>query len=101
MAFNVNAARAQRLAARGEVWPFELDGTTYELPNELDESHLDALKESDGGAIATLRILLGDAVHAELKANHKLTIADYAAILDAYNKDNAITVGEDSGSSDS
>jgi hypothetical protein len=101
MAFNVNAARAQRLAARGERWSFELDGETYELPNELDEAHLDALKESDGGAIATLRILLGDEVHADLKAKHKLSIADYAAILDAYNKDNAITVGEDSGSSDS
>jgi hypothetical protein len=100
MAFDVLAARAQRLEARGERWPFVVGDDTYTFPTELDDEHLDALEKSEGGnvAINTVRVLMGDEAYADMRAKYKLSIADHAAILDAYNRENAITVGEDSAS---
>ena len=44
-AFNVNAARAQRLEALGLTWDFEVDEETFSLPTEIPHRSAKALAE--------------------------------------------------------
>ncbi|GGR73584.1 hypothetical protein GCM10010252_10190 [Streptomyces aureoverticillatus] len=94
-AFNVNAARAQRLEAVGRAWSFELDGDAFELPTELTRAvarQLRALDDNDVDGL--LELLLGEAQFARF-ARHETTMQDIAAILDAYGKETGLGLGED------
>ncbi|MEO3787654.1 hypothetical protein ABGB12_30380 [Actinocorallia sp. B10E7] len=94
MAFNVNAARAQRLEALGRAWEFEIDGETFSLPTELPRRvtrQLQALDDNDIDGL--LQLLLGNAQYDRF-AEKDLTIQDVNAILEAYGQETGLTVGE-------
>jgi hypothetical protein len=94
-AFNVNAARAQRLEALGRTWSFDLDGETFELPTELSRSTAKALRRLDDNDIdGLLRLLLGEQQFERFNA-YDVTMQDVAAILEAYGKETGLGLGED------
>jgi hypothetical protein len=99
--YNVNAARAQRLEARGERWEFEVDGEPFWLPVELPRqvvSDLAALDPSDMDGLLTL--LLGEEQLKRLD-EHSLSVQDIQALLEAYGRDTGMTLGESSASTGS
>ncbi|MFD9906369.1 hypothetical protein [Streptomyces sp. NPDC059063] len=94
-AFNVNAARAQRLEALGRTWSFELDGDTFELPTELTRATARQLRALDDNDVdGLLALLLGEGQFARF-TRHETTMQDVAAILDAYGKETGLGLGED------
>lgn len=94
-AFNVNAARAQRLEALGRNWSFDLDGETFELPTELTRATAKALRRLDDNDIdGLLRLLLGERQFERFNS-HDVTVQDVAAILEAYGKETGLGLGED------
>ncbi|WP_030678237.1 hypothetical protein [Streptomyces sp. NRRL B-1347] len=94
-AFNVNAARAQRLEALGRTWAFELDGDTFELPTELTRAVAHQLRALDDNDVdGLLALLLGEQQFARF-ARHETTMQDIAAILEAYGKETGLGLGED------
>lgn len=94
-AFNVNAARAQRLEALGRAWSFDLDGETFELPTELTRATAKALRRLDDNDIdGLLRLLLGERQFERFNS-HDVTVQDVAAILEAYGKETGLGLGED------
>lgn len=94
-AFNVNAARAQRLEALGRSWSFDLDGETFELPTELTRATAKALRRLDDNDIdGLLRLLLGERQFERFNS-HDVTVQDVAAILEAYGKETGLGLGED------
>jgi hypothetical protein len=98
MAYNVNAARAQRLEATGERWEFELDGETFSLPTELSRAvvrELAALDPSDLDGL--LAAMLGPEQFQRFGAHHT-SVQDIQALLEAYGKDTGMALGEDSAS---
>lgn len=98
MSFNVNAARAQRIEARGDKWLFEVDSEKFSIPTELKRSTLRRLRDAKGEDLdELLKILLGEGQAARLD-KHDLSAQDIAAIMKAYGADTGASVGEDSGS---
>ncbi|WP_225847912.1 hypothetical protein [Streptomyces sp. HPF1205] len=94
-AFNVNAARAQRLEALGRSWSFDLDGESFELPTELTRATAKALRRLDDNDIdGLLRLLLGERQFERFNS-HDVTVQDVAAILEAYGKETGLGLGED------
>lgn len=94
-AFNVNAARAQRLEALGRAWSFDLDGETFELPTELSRTTAAALRRLDDSDIdGLLRLLLGEQQFERFNG-HDVTMQDVAAILEAYGQETGLGLGED------
>lgn len=94
-AFNVNAARAQRLEALGRAWSFDLDGETFELPTELTRATAKALRRLDDNDIdGLLRLLLGERQFERFNS-HDVTVQDVAAILEAYGRETGLGLGED------
>jgi hypothetical protein len=101
MAYNVNAARAQRLEATGERWEFELDGEAFSLPTELSRAvvgELSALDPSDLDGL--LAAMLGPEQFARF-ATHHTSVQDIQALLEAYGKDTGMALGEESASTGS
>ncbi|MFE6774841.1 hypothetical protein [Streptomyces sp. NPDC057702] len=93
-AFNVNAARAQRLEALGLTWDFEVDGETFSLPTEIPQRSAKALAElEDNDLDGLLALLLGGESYKRL-CEHEVSVQDIAAILDAYGKETGLGVGE-------
>ncbi|OEJ94866.1 hypothetical protein [Streptomyces thermolilacinus] len=93
-AFNVNAARAQRLEALGRAWTFELDGQTFELPTELTRATARKLRDLDDNDVdGLLRLLLGERQYARFD-QLDVTMQDIAAILEAYGKETGLGLGE-------
>ncbi|GHF48092.1 MULTISPECIES: hypothetical protein [Streptomyces] len=94
-AFDVNAARAQRLEAHGRSWSFSLDGDTFELPTEIGHRTARALRELDDNDVdGLLGLLLGKEQFARF-VEHDVTMQDIAAILEAYGKETGLGLGED------
>ncbi|MFF4740497.1 hypothetical protein ACFY2W_32115 [Streptomyces sp. NPDC001262] len=94
-AFDVNAARAQRLEAHGRSWSFALDGDTFELPTEIGHRTARALRELDDNDVdGLLGLLLGKEQFARF-VEHDVTMQDIAAILEAYGKETGLGLGED------
>ncbi|GAA2395831.1 hypothetical protein GCM10010420_21720 [Streptomyces glaucosporus] len=94
-AFNVNAARAQRLEALGRDWSFELDGDSFTLPTELTRTTARKLRDLDDNDVdGLLRLLLGERQFARFE-RHDVTMQDIAAILEAYGKETGLGLGED------
>ncbi|MFI9239723.1 hypothetical protein [Streptomyces sp. NPDC053079] len=94
-AFDVNAARAQRLEAHGASWSFQLDGDTFELPTEIGHRTARALRGLDDSDVdGLLGLLLGEEQFARL-VEHDLTMQDIAAILEAYGQETGLGLGED------
>ncbi|MCA6095143.1 hypothetical protein LE181_23610 [Streptomyces sp. SCA3-4] len=94
-AFDVNAARAQRLEAQGASWSFALDGDTFELPTEIGHRTARALRELDDNDVdGLLGLLLGKEQFARF-LEHDVTMQDIAAILEAYGRETGLGLGED------
>ena len=96
--YDVNAARAQRLEARGEQWEFELDGEAFSLPIELPRRavpQLAALGPADLNGLLVL--LLGEEQFKRFDA-HETTVQDVQALLEAYARDTGMALGESSAS---
>ncbi|MFD1828586.1 MULTISPECIES: hypothetical protein [Streptomyces] len=93
-AFDVNAARAQRLEALGRAWTFTIDGDTFEMPGELSRRTAGALRELDDNDIdGLLRLLLGEE-QFERFDRHDVSMQDVAAILEEYGKATGLGLGE-------
>ncbi|MEU6573309.1 hypothetical protein [Streptomyces sp. NPDC046805] len=93
-AFDVNAARAQRLEALGHDWSFELDGDTFTLPTELTRATAHKLRDLDDNDVdGLLRLLLGEPQFARFE-QHDVTMQDIAAILETYGKETGLGLGE-------
>jgi hypothetical protein len=93
-AFNVQAARAQRLEALGRTWSFDLDGDVFDLPTELSRTTAKALRRLDDNDIdGLLRLLLGERQFERFN-QHDITMQDVAAILEAYGKETGLGLGE-------
>ncbi|MFG2330573.1 hypothetical protein ACGFMM_13170 [Streptomyces sp. NPDC048604] len=93
-AFDVNAARAQRMEALGRTWSFELDGDTFELPTELTRATATALRRLDDNDVdGLLSLLMGGEQFARFE-RHDVTMQDIAAILEAYGKETGLGLGE-------
>jgi hypothetical protein len=96
--YNVNAARAQRLEARGERWEFEIDGEEFWLPTELPRQVVRQLAELDQSDLdGLLTLLLGEDQVKRLD-EHTLSVQDIQALLEAYGRDTGMTLGESSAS---
>jgi hypothetical protein len=96
--YDVNAARAQRLEARGERWEFEVDGELFWLPTELPRhavGELAGLDQSDLDGLLTL--LLGEEQVKRLD-EHTVSVQDIQALLEAYGRDTGMSLGESSAS---
>lgn len=94
-AFDVNAARAQRLEAQGRSWSFSLDDDTFELPTEINHRTARALRELDDNDVdGLLSLLMGKEQYARFE-EHDVTMQDIAAILEAYGKETGLGLGED------
>ncbi|MGW4030248.1 hypothetical protein ACWEFL_13125 [Streptomyces sp. NPDC004838] len=92
--FDVNAARAQRLEARGTTWSFELDGESFTLPTEMGRSTAKGLRKLDDNDVdGLLALLMGDKQFARFE-KHDVTMQDIAAILEAYGKETGLSLGE-------
>ncbi|WP_262703033.1 MULTISPECIES: hypothetical protein [Streptomyces] len=93
-AFNVNAARAQRLEALGLTWDFEVDGEKFSLPTEIPRRSAQALAElKDNDLDGLLALLMGEESYQRL-CQHEVSVQDIAAILEAYGQDTGLGVGE-------
>ncbi|BBJ46460.1 hypothetical protein GCM10017744_096360 [Streptomyces antimycoticus] len=93
-AFNVNAARAQRLEALGLTWDFEVDGETFSLPTEIPRRSAHTLAElKDNDLDGLLALLMGEESYQRL-CQHEVSVQDIAAILEAYGQDTGLGVGE-------
>ncbi|WP_405536800.1 hypothetical protein [Streptomyces antimycoticus] len=93
-AFNVNAARAQRLEALGLTWDFEVDGETFSLPTEIPRRSAHTLAElKDNDLDGLLALLMGEEGYQRL-SQHEVSVQDIAAILEAYGQDTGLGVGE-------
>ncbi|UXY28846.1 hypothetical protein [Streptomyces sp. HUAS TT20] len=93
-AFDVNAARAQRLETLGRDWSFELDGDNFKLPTELTCTTARELRDLDDNDVdGLLRLLLGEDQFARFE-RHDVTMQDVAAILEAYGKETGLGLGE-------
>ena len=93
-AFDVNAARAQRLEALGRDWSFNLDGDRFTLPTELTRTTARKLRDLDDNDVdGLLRLLLGEEQFARFE-RHDVTMQDIAAILEAYGKETGLGLGE-------
>ncbi|KUL45364.1 hypothetical protein ACFV27_16215 [Streptomyces antimycoticus] len=93
-AFNVNAARAQRLEALGLTWDFEVDGETFSLPTEIPRRSAHTLAElKDNDLDGLLALLMGEEGYQRL-CQHEVSVQDIAAILEAYGQDTGLGVGE-------
>lgn len=102
MTFNVNAARARRLEAAGEDWPFEFEGTKWHLPRELPLSitdNKDTFEAMSGtsGLRSILELLLGD--QAKAFPFNAMSQDDLGAIFEAYQDEVGASLGESSSSS--
>ncbi|MEU5973618.1 hypothetical protein [Streptomyces sp. NPDC047315] len=92
--FDVNAARAQRLEARGRTWSFDLDGETFTLPTELSRATAKALRKLDDNDVdGLLALLMGDEQFARFE-EYELSMQDVAAVLEAYGKETGLGLGE-------
>jgi hypothetical protein len=99
MAFDLNAARAQRLEARGERFSFTVDGEDFSLPTELDITALDKMKALDQSDVkGVLGVLMDDPAAVERLLTHKLSLQDFKALLDAWREETGAGVGEGSPS---
>lgn len=99
MAFDVNAARAQRLEAHGATFDFAVDGETFSLPTELDVDAPDKMAKLDQSDIkGLLRVLMADDTAADKLFAHKLSVQDLRAVMDAWRDATGASVGEDSPS---
>lgn len=94
-AFNVNAARAQRLEALGLTWDFEVDGDTFSLPTEIARRSARALAQLDDNDLDGLLALLMGVEQYERLSRHDVSVQDISAILTAYGKETGLGVGED------
>lgn len=96
--YNVNAARAQRLEARGERWEFEIDGELFWLPTELPRQVVGKLADLDQSDLdGLLTLLLGEEQVKRLD-EHNMSVQDIQALLEAYGRDTGMTLGESSAS---
>ncbi|MFH8614395.1 hypothetical protein ACH4E8_04850 [Streptomyces sp. NPDC017979] len=92
--FDVNAARAQRLEARGRTWSFDLDGETFTLPTELSRATAKALRKLDDNDVdGLLALLMGEEQFARFE-EYDLSMQDVAAVLEAYGKETGLGLGE-------
>jgi hypothetical protein len=99
MVFDVNAARAQRLEAKGDAFHFTVDGDDFALPTELDVTSLDRLKSLDEGDLkGVLTVVMGDSDSVERLFSHRLSVRDVKALLTAWREETGASVGEDSPS---
>lgn len=99
MAFDVNAARAQRLEAHGDKFVFTIDGEEFSLPTELDVSSLEAMRAVDDGDLkGILTVIVGDADAVARLFGHKLSVQDVKAIMTAWREETGASVGEGSPS---
>ena len=98
MAYNVNAARAQRLEATGERWEFELDGETFSLPTDLSRAVVGQLAALDPSDLDGLLAAMLGPEQFERFATHHTSVQDIQALLEAYGKDTGMALGEDSAS---
>ncbi|MGW2746959.1 hypothetical protein [Streptomyces sp. NPDC001450] len=93
-AFDVNAARAQRLESLGRDWSFALDGDRFTLPTELTRTTARKLRDLDDNDVdGLLQLLLGPEQFARFE-QHDVTMQDIAAILEAYGKETGLGLGE-------
>jgi hypothetical protein len=96
MAFDVNAARAQRLEAHGATFDFTVDGENFSLPTELAVEALDKMKVLDGSDLkGIVGVVMGDADAAARLFTHKLSVQDLRALMDAWRTETGASVGED------
>ncbi|MGP3939792.1 hypothetical protein [Streptomyces sp. 6N106] len=87
-AFDVNAARAQRLEALGLTWDFEVDGETFSLPTEIPRRSAHTLAELEDNDLDGLLALLsafvrtreGEAAEWGLTAHLLAAVVDHLAI---------------------
>ncbi|MEU9603014.1 hypothetical protein [Streptomyces sp. NPDC048057] len=92
--FDVNAARAQRLEARGRTWSFDLDGEAFTLPTELSRATAKALRKLDDNDVdGLLALLMGEEQFARFE-EYDLSMQDVAAVLEAYGKETGLGLGE-------
>lgn len=94
MAFNVNAARAQRLETLGQEWKFELDGEVYTLPTEFPRNIAKKMKDLDDEDVDGLLELLLGPEQFERFAKHDISVQDVAAVLEAYGSETGMSLGE-------
>ncbi|RLU83926.1 hypothetical protein CTZ27_27535 [Streptomyces griseocarneus] len=94
-AFDVNAARAQRLEAHGRTWSFTLDGESFALPTEIGHRTARELgRLADDDIDGLMALLLGKEQHARF-TEREVSVQDIAAILEAYGKETGLGLGED------
>ncbi|SED55434.1 hypothetical protein [Streptomyces melanosporofaciens] len=87
-AFDVNAARAQRLEALGLTWDFEVDGETFSLPTEIPRRSAHTLAELEDNDLDGLLALLsafvrtreGEAAEWGLTAHLLAAVVDHLVI---------------------
>lgn len=96
--YSVNAARAQRLEARGERWEFEIDGDLFWLPTELPRQVVRELAELDQSDLDGLLTLMLGAEQVKRLDEHSVSVQDIQALLEAYGRDTGMTLGESSAS---
>lgn len=99
MTFDLNAARARRLEAKGDKFAFVIDGEEFSLPTELPVEALDEMKALDNSDLkGVVSTIMGDAEAAGRLFAHKLSVQDLAALMEAWRKETGASVGEDSTS---
>lgn len=99
MAYDVNAARAQRIEAHGASFDFTLDGENFSFPTELDITALESMKALDSGDLKGLiAAIMQDADAAARLFTHKLSVQDLKGLMAAWKNDTGVSVGEDSPS---
>jgi hypothetical protein len=77
---NLDAARAERAAKRGEPPVIILEGTTYPLPPELPTDFVELIVEER--LKEAFAILVGAEALAELEAKTKLSVEDWETIAE-------------------
>jgi len=98
MAFDVNAARAQRLEANGEKFEFVIDGETFNFPTELPVDVLETMANAGNDLKQIVSAVMNDVDASTRFFAHKVSVQDVRAILDAWRSETGASVGEDSPS---
>jgi len=99
--YNVNAARAQRLEARGERWEFEIDGDPFSLPTEIPHRVVKALAALDDSDLEGMLELLLGSVQYQRFVKHEVSVQDIQALLEEYGRATGMFLGEGSASTGS
>lgn len=75
---NLDAARAERAAQKGEPPVFILEGNTYELPIELPVAFVEAVVEER--LKEALEVLIGKAATEALEASTSMSVEDWEVL---------------------